>query len=147
MARESAYAQNMRNLCQLPGFRDVVSKGNALAFVENEKTIDSPDLPAQCLVILAPSSGISWIVISREGFFWITMDFRGPRSMRFVMGFWGVCYDCRDPPFLGRATVEVLGCTQGTILQAPPGVPRASRPAPGALVALALSGPTGVALG
>jgi hypothetical protein len=44
-----------------------------------------------------------------------------------------VCYDPWDPPFLGRATVEVLGCTQGTILQAPPGVPRASRPAPGGL--------------
>ena len=56
-----------------------------------------------------------------------------------------VCYDPWDPPFLGRATVEVLGCTQGTILQAPPGVPRASRPrgvsrkAPGRLPAESLT--------
>ena len=58
-----------------PDPTDVISKENAFTFVQNEKTIDLPDILAQCLVIGAPTSGIIRIVISRKGFFWITMDF------------------------------------------------------------------------
>ena len=74
---------------------------NAFTFVENEKTIDLADIAAQCLEIVGPTSGITWLVTSREGCSEITMDFRGPRSRRFVMGKRGVSNDCWDPPFLG----------------------------------------------
>ena len=98
----------------LPGFPDVISKENALTFVQNEKTIDLPDILAQCLVIVAPTSGIIGIVISREGFFWITMDFRGPRKRRFVMGKRGVSKDPDGTPlFRASATVEPSGPTLG----------------------------------
>ena len=91
-----------------PDSDDVVPKGNALTFVQNEKTIDLPDILAQCLRILAPTSGILWILISRERLFWITMDFRGPKRGRFVMGFWGVPFEPWDPPFSGASDRRAL---------------------------------------
>jgi len=55
--------------------RPFLGRTLALTFVRNEKTLDLPDILAQCLVILAPSFWIIRMVILRRSLFLDTMDF------------------------------------------------------------------------
>ena len=52
----------------------VISKENAFTFVQNEKTFVLALVLAECFVIVAPTSGIIWILILGKGLFLDTMD-------------------------------------------------------------------------